>query len=146
MKHFNIHKTSGVYTVEFTLVIALFLLTIFMVMESIRYMYLINAASEITRRGARLAVVCNIGAAGILKEMASRYPGLTAQNVIIGYSPKLPACTESDCQTVTVSLTGLSTTIAGVTATIAGVNPNILYFATSLPRESMNSTLNPLCG
>lgn len=145
MKHLNNQKNKGVYTVEFTLVSALFLLTIFMVMEAIGYMYLMNAASEVTRRGARMAAVCNIGAAGIIREMTTRYPGLTAQNVIIGYSPKSPACTERDCQTVTVSLTGLTTTIAGVTATIAGVNPNIPYFATTLPRESMNSTLNPLC-
>ena len=138
MKRFNIQKNKGVYTVEFTLVTALFLLTIFMVMEGIRYMYLMNAASEITRRGARMAAVCNIGAAGIIREMTTRYPGLTAQNVIIGYSPKLPPCTEIDCQTVKVELTGLSTTIAGITA-------NIPNFATTLPRESMNSAFNPTC-
>lgn len=137
MKQYHRQKNRGVYAVEFTLVIALFLLTIFMVMESIRYMYLMNAASEITRRGARLAVVCDIGAAGIISEMALRYPNLTAQNVTIAFLPA--ACTQSNCQTVTVALTGLSTTIAGVTA-------NIPNFATTLPRESMNSSLNPLCG
>lgn len=129
-------KNKGVYTVEFTLVSALFLLTIFMVMEAIRYIYLMNTASEITRRGARLAVVCNIGSAGIISEMASRYPNLTAQNVNISYLPA--GCGQNNCQTVTVGLTGLSTTIAGVTATI----PN---FATTLPRESMDSSLNPTC-
>ena len=136
MKHFNKQKTRGVYTVEFTLVIALFLLTIFMVMESIRYMYLMNAASEITRRGVRLAAVCNIGSPGIIKEMASRYPNLTAQNVTINYMPA--GCNQGNCQTVTVRLTGLSTTIVGV-------NANIPPFLSTLPRESMNSTLNPAC-
>ena len=137
MKHLHRQKNKGVYTVEFTLVSALFLLTIFMVMEAIGYMYLMNAASEITRRGARLAVVCNIGSAGIISEMASRYPNLSAQNVTINYLPA--GCNQGNCQTVTVRLTGLSTTIAGVTA-------NIPNFATTLPRESMNSSLNPLCG
>ena len=138
MKHLH-RKNRGVYTVEFALVSALFLLTIFTVMEAISYMYLMNAASEITRRGARLAVVCNIGAGGIVSEMSARYPNLTAQNVTITYLPDQPnQCTESNCQTVTVRLTGLSTTIAGVTA-------NIPSFATTLPRESMNSTLNPAC-
>lgn len=137
MKHLHRQKNRGVYTVEFTLVSALFLLTIFMVMEAIGYMYLMNAASEITRRGARLAVVCNIGSAGIISEMASRYPNLSAQNVTINYLPA--GCNQGNCQTVTVRLTGLSTTIAGVTA-------NIPNFATTLPRESMNSSLNPLCG
>lgn len=137
MKQYHRQKNRGVYTVEFTLVSALFLLTIFMVMEAIGYMYLMNAASEITRRGARLAVVCNIGSAGIISEMASRYPNLSAQNVTINYLPA--GCNQGNCQTVTVRLTGLSTTIAGVTA-------NIPNFATTLPRESMNSSLNPLCG
>lgn len=136
MKHLNRQKNKGIYTVEFTLVSALFLLTIFMVMEAIRYMYLMNAASEVTRRGARLAVVCNIGSAGIISEMVSRYPNLTAQNVTINYLPA--GCNQSNCQTVTVGLTGLSTTIAGVTA-------NIPNFATTLPRESMDSSLNPTC-
>ena len=146
MKNLNKQKINGVYTVEFTLVAGLFFLTLFMAMEGMRYMYLMNAASEITRRGARMAVVCNIGANGIISEMASRYPNLTAQNVKIEYFPKLPTqCTESDCQTVTVSLKDLTTSIVGVTATIAGVDPNIPYFATTLPRESMNSTLNPAC-
>ena len=142
MKHLNKQKNKGVYTVEFTLVSALFLLTIFMVMEGIRYMYLMNAASEITRRGARMAAVCNIGAAGIIREMTTRYPGLTAQNVIIGYPQKPPACTESDCQTVKVSLKGLSTTIIGVTFDVTTITRD---FATTLPRESMNSALNPAC-
>ena len=136
MKHLTRQKNRGVYTVEFTLVSALFLLTIFMVMEAIGYMYLMNAASEITRRGARLAAVCNIGSAGIISEMASRYPNLTGQNVTINYLP--PGCNQGNCQTVTVGLAGLSTTIAGVTA-------NIPNFATTLPRESMNSTFNPTC-
>ena len=145
MKHLNKQKNKGVYTVEFTLVIALFLLTIFMVMESIRYMYLMNAASEITRRGARMAAVCNIGAAGIKREMTTRYPGLTEQNVNIEYSPKSPKqCDEKDCQTVTVRLIGF-TVLNGLIPTIAGVNANIPDFATTLPRESMNSTLNPAC-
>ena len=144
MKHFNRQKNKGVYTVEFTLVSALFLLTIFMVMEGIRYMYLMNAASEITRRGARLAIVCNMNAPGILSEMAARYPNLDTEtndldmetNVVITYSPA--GCNQSNCQTVTVRLTGLSTTIIGVTA-------NIPSFVTTLPRESMNSALNPAC-
>lgn len=136
MNHLTKQKNRGVYTVEFTLVSALFLLTIFMVMEGIRYMYLMNAASEITRRGARLAVVCNIGSSGIISEMAARYPNLTAQNVTINYLPA--GCNQGNCQTVTVKLAGLSTSIIGVTA-------NIPDFVTTLPRESLDSTTNPTC-
>lgn len=136
MKYLTKNKLKGVYTVEFTFVAGVFFLTIFMVIEAVRYMYLMNTASDITRRGARMAAVCNIGAAGIMREMTTRYPDLTALNVTVNYLPA--ACTQANCQTVTVQLTGLSTTIAGVTA-------NIPNFATTLPRESMNSTLNPAC-
>ena len=136
MKYPNKQKIKGVYVVEFTLIVGLFLLTIFMVMEVINYMYLMNTASDVTRRGARLAVVCDIGAAGIVNQMAARYPNLTAQNVVVSYLPA--GCNQSNCQTVTVRLTGLNTTIIGV-------NANIPNFATTLPRESMNSALNPAC-
>lgn len=131
-----IKKVKGVYTVEFVMVSALFLLTVFMIMEVIRYMYLMNAASEITRRGARTAVVCDYNAAGIVDEMASRFPNLTGSNVNISYLPA--GCDQSNCQTVTVSLTGLTTTVIGLSI-------NIPDFSTTLPRESMDSTLNPLC-
>ena len=136
MKYPNKKKVKGVYVVEFTLIVGLFLLTIFMVMEAITYMYLMNTASEVTRRGARIAVVCDIGAAGIVNDMVARYPNLTSQNVVVNYLPA--GCNQSNCQTVTVRLTGLSTTIIGV-------NANIPNFATTLPRESMNSALNPAC-
>lgn len=136
MKLNTIKKVKGVYTVEFVMVSALFLLTVFMIMEVIRYMYLMNAASEITRRGARTAVVCDYNAAGIVDEMASRFPNLTVSNVNISYLPA--GCDQSNCQTVTVALTGLTTTIIGLSL-------NIPDFSTTLPRESMDSTLNPLC-
>ena len=136
MKYLVKKKIKGVYTVEFTLVAGLFFLTIIMILEAVNYMFLMNTASEVTRRGARMAAVCNIGAAGIIREMTTRYPGLTAQNVTFNYLPA--GCNQGNCQTVTVRLAGLNTTIIGVNAII----PN---FATTLPRESMNSTLNPAC-
>ena len=140
MKYPNKQKIKGVYVVEFTLIIGLYLLTIFMVMEAITYMYLMNTASEITRRGARLAVVCNMNAPGILSEMTSRYPNLTSQNVVIKYSPD--GCNEVNCQTVRVSLKDLTTNIIGVTADVTTITRD---FATTLPRESMNSAQNPDC-
>ena len=140
MKYLSKQKIKGVYVVEFTLIIGMFLLTIFMVMEIIAYMYLMNTASEVTRRGARLAVVCDIGAAGIVSQMAARYPNLTSQNVMIKYSPD--GCNEGNCQTVRVGLKDLSTTIIGVTADVTTITRD---FATTLPRESMNSALNPAC-
>ena len=140
MKYPNKQKIKGVYVVEFTLIVGLFLLTIFMVMEAITYMYLMNTASEVTRRGARLAVVCDIGSTGIVNQMAERYPNLTSQNVVINYLPV--GCNQGNCQTVRVSLKGLSTTIIGVTFDVTTVTRD---FATTLPRESMNSALNPAC-
>jgi Flp pilus assembly protein TadG len=127
-------KNLGVYTIEFVLLATAFLFVIFMLIELGRIIYLLNAAGEVTRRGARVAVVCNIGAAGIVDAMATTYPNLTGQNVNISYLPA--GCNQSSCQTVTVALTGLTI------ETVIGVSVNVPNFSTTLPRESLNSTTN----
>ena len=127
-------KSLGVYTVEFVLLATTFLFVVFMLIELGRIMYLLNAAGEVTRRGARVAVVCNIGAVGIVDEMAETYPNLTSQNVNITYLPA--GCNQASCKTVTVALTGLTID------TVIGLSVNVPDFSTTLPRESLDSTTN----
>ena len=127
-------KSLGVYTVEFVLLATAFLFVVFMLIELGRIMYLLNAAGEVTRRGARVAVVCNLGATGIVDAMATTYPNLTGQNVDITYLPA--GCNQSSCQTVTIALTGLTI------ETVIGLSVNVPNFSTTLPRESLNSTTN----
>jgi len=51
---------KGVYSVEFSIVAALFFMLFFAVIEGARLMYTWNVLTEVTRRGARLATVCNV--------------------------------------------------------------------------------------
>ncbi|MFT6987461.1 MAG: hypothetical protein ACJAT7_003317 [Psychromonas sp.] len=57
MRYKNI---KGVYSVEFSIVAALFFILFFAVIEGARLMYTWNVLTEVTRRGARLATVCHI--------------------------------------------------------------------------------------
>ena len=134
MKNTIKKNNLGVYTIEFVLLSTAFLFVIYMLFELGKVMYLLNAAGEVTRRGARVAVVCNIGAAGVVDEMVTIYPSLTSQNVNITYLPA--GCNQASCQIVTVALTGLTI------ETVIGVTVNVPDFSTTLPRESLNSTIN----
>jgi len=56
----TVKRQRGIYAVEFAIVGAVFLITLFMVIEFGRLLYTWNVLDEITRRGARLAAVCPI--------------------------------------------------------------------------------------
>ncbi|WP_022942112.1 TadE/TadG family type IV pilus assembly protein [Psychromonas hadalis] len=53
-------KQKGVYTIEFAIVASIFFILFFAVLEFSRLMYTWNVLTEISRRGARLATVCNV--------------------------------------------------------------------------------------
>jgi Flp pilus assembly protein TadG len=137
MNSCNINQQKGLYSVEFVLIAVFFLATFYLVFELVRVMYLMNAANEATRRAARLATVCNMNANGIFTEITSRLPGVTNQEIVVTYLPA--ACTAATCETVTVSLVGATITIANQ---LLPVTINFPPFTTTLPRESMDSTLN----
>ena len=56
----NGSKSKGVYTVEFAIVGSLFFLLFFAAIEVARLLFTWNVLTEVSRRGARLATVCNI--------------------------------------------------------------------------------------
>jgi hypothetical protein len=135
----------GVAAVEFALVIALFLTLLLGIMEMGRVLFYWNSAAEATRLGARMAVVCDLNDAAIRTRMQSRLGILPTSNINIQYEPA--GCNVDTCQYVTVSV------LAGVSvATFLPFTPLALTlppFSTTLPRESMRSTLtglaNPVC-
>ena len=51
---------KGVYSVEFAIAAAVFFILLFAVIEGARLMYTWNVLTEVSRRGARLATVCNL--------------------------------------------------------------------------------------
>ena len=145
-------KQQGVAAVEFALVAAFIFLPLLLAITSFgRWVYLLNAASEATRYGARVAVVCDKDDSAIKTRMKTFLPQALDTNIVITYSPS--GCSVSNCQSVTVSLAGMSVDSLfwfappGTTSLLPSYP--IPAFAHTLTRESMRSAIdgsnNPIC-
>jgi TadE-like protein len=131
----------GVAIIEFALVSMIFLTLLIGIMEFGRWMFTLNAASEATRLGARLAVVCSISDASDIKVRLHQIAGgVPVGNMVI--EPLPTGCDESNCRTVTVRLSGA--TFRPLIPLMGSTYP-IPEFATSLSRELMGSDGNPIC-
>jgi len=133
----------GATAVEFAIVAALLFTLLIGIMEFGRILFYWNTATEATRLGARIAVVCNKDDLEIKQKMREMLSFLTDDQISIQYDPA--GCTIETCQTVTVSIApgvSISTVIPFVPIT-----PSLPAFSTSLPRESMDSAggTNPVC-
>jgi Flp pilus assembly protein TadG len=136
-------RYSGLVTIEFTLLAAVFFLALFAIAGFARTMYIYNATANATRFGARLAVVCAPAAASAIKtKMVARVSGLTSGNINIDYNPT--GCSVSTCTSVTVSVSGFTVSIATPASFPLG-SITVPSFSTTLVRESMNSTNNSVC-
>lgn len=140
-------RHKGVALVEFALVAMIFFTLLIGIMEFGRWLFTLNAANEATRLGARLAVVCSISdAAAIKTRMQQMAGGIPVSKMVIDYAPS--GCDASNCKTVTVWLGSLDhverATFSPLIPLMGGTYP-IPEFATSLPRELMNSAGNPVC-
>jgi Flp pilus assembly protein TadG len=134
-------RQQGATIVEFSLVLLIFIMFVFGLVDFSRLLYTWNAANEATREGARYAVVCADPSSNdrILARMQQLMPQISAINVT--WTPA--GCDASRCEAVTVSLTGLNFKwISPVPGALA--QPVILMpgFSTYLPREMMS--YNPL--
>lgn len=142
----------GASAVEFALVVAFIFLPLILAITSFgRWIYVLNAASEATRYGARVAAVCDKNSPAIKSRMREFLPDASDSNISVTYSPE--GCAVSNCQSVTVSLQGL--TVNGLlwfappgTASLLPSYP-VPAFAHTLTRESMRSEIdgstNPMC-
>lgn len=130
---------KGATAVEFALVALFFLTLLIGIMEFGRWLFTLNAASEATRWGARLAVVCSMNEPEIKERMRSISRGLTNAQISITYSP--PACDSTTCL-VNVSLSGVTFTPL---IPFLGAAVPVPPYSTSLTRELMDSTGNPVC-
>lgn len=136
----NRRKQQGAVAVEFALVALLLFTLLFGIMEMSRVLFYWNTATEATRLGARLAVVCSKDAAIIKTRMSSILSILTPGNIDIAYTPS--GCDINSCQSVTVSISGLN---ISTFVPFVPLDLNMPSFSTTLPRESMDS-VNPDCG
>ena len=135
-------KQRGVAAVEFAL-IALVLFTLLVgIMECSRVLHYWNTATEATRLGARLAVVCDQDAAAVKTKMQSMLNILGSSNISVEYIDKDGnSCDPDTCRSVTVSITGLT---ISTFVPLVPLDIEMPPFSTTLPRESLDSA-NPDC-
>ena len=146
-------KQAGATTVEFALVLMIFLTFFLGILDFSRMLWTWNAASEATRWGARVSVVCDIGAARVLANMQKFLPQLTAANVQIDWYDETDAISttciarelvpgDSVCSAVNVRITGLDYRwLSPIGYSLHAVIP-MPGFSTFLPREVMGQDPN----
>ncbi len=139
----NRSRQRGASAIEFALVAPVFLTLLIAAMELGRVLFYMNSAAEATRLGARVAVVCDIDAAGIKRRMGQVLALLTPDMINVSYSPA--GCNPSSCRSVTVSVAPALTVATAIPFVTGGFAIPIPAFSTTLPRESMDSTNNDLC-
>lgn len=137
-------RQRGVAAVEFAVVSLLFFTVLLGIMEFGRWLFTLNAAAEATRWGARLAAVCDKDDPDIKARMRAILPGISDAQIILTYTPQncSPTGTANNCTSVTVSITDATFTPL---IPFMGVAVPLPPFATSLPREAMNSNNNAVC-
>lgn len=134
-------KQLGATTVEFALVLLVFLTFLLGIMDFSRMLFTWNAANEATRAGARYAVVCDntTNSTQVLAKMQMLLPQIQAIN--LDWSPS--GCTAATCEGVTLSITSLDyqwiSPIAGLALLPAIKMPS---FSTFVPREIMRQDPN----
>ncbi|MCC6071734.1 TadE family protein [Massilia sp. GCM10020059] len=131
---------AGATTVELALVLVVFFMFLLGVTDFSRMLFTWNAATEATRLGARLAVVCADPAneAQVLQKMRMMVPEIAA--VDLEWAPG--GCDAASCEGVTVTITALDyrwiSPIAGAVMPVR----SLPTFSTYLPREMMRQDPN----
>lgn len=142
-------RQRGAAVVEFALVAMIFFVLLIGIFEFGRVMFTWNSAVEATRRGARLAVVCDLNDAQIKAQMRSILPVIADGDIDISYLPG--GCNADSCESVTVRILPGSQTAAAFQYYIPFLNSawKIPEFSTTLTRESLSSgsgqDANPDC-
>ena len=141
------HNQRGGAAVEFALVAVLLATLLITITGFGHWAYTMEMATDATRTGARVAVVCDLNDTRIRDAIQERVPQLSLSDsqVAVEYFPA--GCSKSNCQAVRVSLTG-----ASYHSWIPFL-PSVLTMpplVTTLPRESLESAngageLNPTC-
>ena len=131
---------TGAATVEFSLVLIMFLMFMLAVTDFSRMLFSWNAATEATRLGARYAVVCDSTAnkAAVLARMQTMQPEIG--DIALTWNPA--GCTASTCEGVTVTVTSLQFHWISPVLGAAVANVSLPTFSTYLPREIMRQDPN----
>jgi len=133
-------KQSGATTIEFALVLIIFLMFLLGVVDFSRMLFTWSAANEATRAGARYAVVCDStgNQAAVLARMQQMLPQIST--VSVAWTP--PACDPTNCIGVTVSITNLNFRWISPIPGFASRLIPMPAFSTFLTREVMRQDPN----
>lgn len=130
----------GAATIEFALVMLMFLMFLLAVTDFSRMLFAWNAATEATRLGARYAVVCDDTGqkAPVLARMKAMLPDIG--DIVLNWNPA--GCTSTNCEGVTVTITTLN--FKWISPIVGAVAPTVALptFSTYLPREIMRQDAN----
>lgn len=135
-------RQHGMAAVEFALIASLLFTLLLGIAEFGRLLFYWNTATEASRLGARVAAVCDLNDSEIKRRMTALFPLLADSDIVVDYLPA--GCIKTSCQQITVRITASSpiqTFIPFVPLSIT-----LPPFKTTLPRESLTSTSNPVCG
>lgn len=139
--------------VEFAIVVAVFLTLLLGIMDFGRMLFTWNAATEATRWGARIAVVCDqLSPDQIRDKMKRILPQLTDANIVINYhDPEgtvSTSCDKATCKGVEVRLAGFTFTpispFMGFGLTTAPAFPAYLT-RESMEAVNLEGDQNPVC-
>jgi len=131
-------REEGAAMIEFTLVLLLFLMFLFGILDFSRLLYTWQMANEATREGARYAVACAepSNSKRITDRMQALLPQLDASKINVVWEPG--GCNSETCEAVTVSIKNMQ---FNWISPIVGVGANQLIpmpsFSTYLQREMM---------
>ncbi|TDJ27977.1 MAG: pilus assembly protein [Gammaproteobacteria bacterium] len=143
-------RQQGTTTVEVAIVGLVVMVLLFGVIEIARVFFVFNALNEATRRGARVAAVCQLNDPAIAEitvfnpsgggAASSLVPGLTTGNVVVEYLDQGgnvlgdPVGSFGFIQFVRVSIAGFTHQLIIPLFTRTFTTPN---FATAIPAESL---------
>ncbi len=143
-------RQQGITTVEVAVVGLLVMITLFSLIEVARVFFVLNALDEASRRGARVAAVCQLNDTAIAEitvfnpsgggAASSLLPGLTTGNVVVEYLDQggnvlaNPVASFGLIQFVRVSIAGFTHRLIIPLWAQTFTMPN---FATTIPAESL---------
>lgn len=136
----------GATAVEFALVSMGFITLLLGIIGFGHLLLTFEMLADATRTGARMAAVCDVNDTTIRAAIQARVPQLSLGNAQIALQYVPAGCNRTNCQAVHVSLSGVTYVPWFPLPAPIGMPA----FATSLPRESMESTnaageANPSC-
>lgn len=146
----NKHKQKGAETVEFAMIALLFFAVLFAIIEFSRALFVWNALTEATRRGARMAVICpyqstipaQVAIFDVIDGSLGTSPiinGLTPEMVTVSYyrdDGVTPTADQTLIKFAQVSITDYPHTLM---IPLWGSSITAPAFTTTLPTESLGA-------